>query len=57
MGEELGVEVPVVVVAVASLTVVVVVVNWMEAELVEASSFSPLAFVEAQEVPWPNLTK
>ena len=44
-----------VVVAVASLTVVVV--NWMEAELVEASSFSPLAFVEAQEVPWPNLTK
>ena len=56
MGEELGVEVLLVVVAVASLTVVVV-VNWMEAVLVEASSFSPLAFVEAQEVPWPSLTK
>ena len=55
MGEELDVEVLLVGVAVASLTVVVV--NWMEAELVEASSFSPLAFVGAQEVPWPSLTK
>ena len=50
-------EVLVVVGVVASLTVVVV--NWMEVEQLEegASSFSPLAFVEAQEVPWPSLTK
>ena len=57
MGEELDVEVLLVGVAVASLTVVVV--NWMEVEQLEegASSFSPLAFAVAPEAPWPSLTK